>query len=213
MTSDPHVTTMLLERARENDREALNDLLAHVMPRIEAWVRKTRGRAVAGKFDTLDCTQDVAMNLVQYLPTVVVRDSDMFHGLLYRMIVNSLKNKYEYLMARRRRLTRERPLTLETGIDLEPADPAESPSEVAVRGERQAWLRFSLALLPAEDQELIFRHHYDGELFVDLAEKAGLAPDAIRMRFNRAMTKLNSIMGKLRRGETATVVADLGDDD
>ena len=206
-------TTYLLVRVREGDRRALEELLERILPRIEMWVRRKSGRDVASKFDPLDCVQDVALNLVQYLPKVEIQDSDALYGLLYRMAVNTLQSKREYLMARRRRLTLERPLDAGGSVTLDPPDQGESPSMQVSRAERQAWIRFALALLPEDDQELIFRHHYDGESFVEIGEARGTTPDTQRMRFNRAMAKLNSIVGKLKRGRAGELAAEFGEDD
>lgn len=205
-TGDPHPTTQLLERARGADRAALDQLLRHVWPRIVQWVRRERPEAVRGRYETLDCAQDVALGLVQYLPRVVVRDAATFDRILYRMIQNSMCAKLDYLTAQRRRIARERPL--DAAIDLDPPDPAPSPSQELARREEQAWIRFSLTLLPAEEQELILRHLYGGSSFAEIAAALGQNADAIRMRCNRALAHLGALMRRLRAGEAARLFAE-----
>jgi DNA-directed RNA polymerase specialized sigma24 family protein len=118
------------------------------------------------------------------------------------MIQNSLRNKYDYLTARRRSLAHEKPLDSDTVLDLDPPDPKGStPSSIVHKEESSAWIRLGLALLDADDQELVLRHQFDGESFPQIARSVNAAPDAVRMRFNRAVLKLNSVIGRLRRGE------------
>lgn len=178
----------------------MDALLSHIWPRLQQWVRYELGKNVRSKFDSMDCAQDVATNLIQYLPTVEISDSATFERILVRMIQNSIRNKHDYLMARRRRMTRERPLD-GTSICLDPPAQGDSPSLHAAKNERRAWVRFSLALLAPEEQELIFRHKFDGEPFVDMSNDLGLTADAVRMRYNRALSRLGGIMSRLKQGE------------
>lgn len=201
-----HETTLLLQRVKRQDQAALGELLRHLQPRIDRWVRRKRSPAVRARFETQDCSQDVVLNLIQYLPTMLIRDSDTFHALLYRMILNSLNNKQAYLMASRRRLTRERPLQTDASIALDPVGADTTPPDRKLeKSERDAWIRCAMSLLSADDQELIFRHHYDGQSFVEIGELLKSSPDAIRMRFNRAMTRMLSVIMKLREGRAAEV--------
>lgn len=204
---DDQTTLNLIRRTRDGDRAAMDELLRHVWPRIEGWIRRERGEAVRSRFDTIDCAQDVALGLVRYLPDVSIGDRETFHRILYRMIQNSLRNKYDYLMARRRRLTLEKPLAIDGPLELDPPDTRDSPSIEAGKAEMRAWIRFALALLPADEQELIFRRQFDGEAFADIGRALDLDPDAARMRFNRAMLKLNSLIRRLQQGDANALFA------
>lgn len=197
-------TTRLLELAQGGDRAALDDLLAQVMPLIERCVRREQGALIRSKYETVDCAQDVAIDLIRYLPRVQVNNRRTFHALLYRMVQSSLHNKYDFLTAHRRAITREKPLQAGTVLILDPPDPnAPTPSMVMAKEERRSWIRFALALLKPEEQELIFRHQFDDESFIEIGEALGTSPDAVRMRFNRALTRLNSMVGKLRQGQAS----------
>jgi RNA polymerase sigma factor (sigma-70 family) len=203
--------TRLLRRIRDNDSGALAELLGAYGAQIERWVRKERGQVVGSRFETMDCVQDVTLDLVRYLPNVKIADSQAFRALLYRMIQNSLRNKYDYLTARRRSLAREQPIGTDTVLDLDPPDPrASTPSSLVAKEERRAWIRLGLALLDGEDQEVVLRHQFEGESFTDMSRSLGSTPDAVRMRFNRALIKLNTVVGKLRRGKARELADDLG---
>jgi len=191
---------MWLERIRAREAGALSELLDRYLPLIEQWVKKERGDHLRDGFETLDCVQDVALDLVRYLPNVEIANTDAFRGLLYRMIQNSLRNKHHYLNVRRRALTREQPLGPGTILHLDPPDEKQpTPSVEVANKEQQAWIRFALALMDPEDQELIFRRHFDGEPFETIGR--GLGISSARMRFNRARAKLMVLVGRLRRGQ------------
>ena len=216
MTSQDHDvdrprTTLLIERARQQDEEALSELMDRYMPLIRHWVRDNAGPAVRARFETMDCIQDVVLQLLRYLPSVKIEDTEVFRRILYRMIQNSLRGKYEYLMACRRRMSLEQPLAGDTMLDLDPPDPdAPTPSQVVHNQERAAWLRLALPLLEPDQQELILSHKVEGKTFVTIGEERGESPDAVRMRFKRAMVKLSSTIGRLRRGEVRELVDDEG---
>jgi RNA polymerase sigma factor (sigma-70 family) len=204
MTDSTSPATVYLERIRAQDEGALSELMESYMPLIERWVRKERGDHLRDGFETLDCVQDVAVDLVRYLPNVRIENTDAFRGLLYRMIQNSLRNKHHYLNVRRRTLATDQPLGPDTVIRLDPPDEhMPTPSVEVGNQEQQAWLRFALALLESEEQELILRRHFDGEAFEEIGKSMGTTPDGARMRFNRARAKLMVLVGRLRRGECA----------
>lgn len=194
--------TLYLERIRSKDQTALSELLDSYLPLIEQWVRKERGEHLRAGFETLDLVQDVALDLVRYLPNVQITDTDAFRGLLYRMIQNSLRNKHHYLNIRRRTLAAEQPLGPGTVIRLDPADEHQpTPSVEMGNQEQQAWIRFALALMEPDDQELILRRHFDGEGFEDIGRELKITADAARQRFSRARAKLMVLVGRLRRGQ------------
>lgn len=194
--------TVLLERIQARDREALELLLERIQPKIQRWIRKERGQLIRSKWDTLDLSQDVALELFLYLPRIGRANSKVLESILYRMIQNTLRDKHDQLMALRRRVTREQPLAGESPLDLDrPVEQVETPSEVAERREEKAWVRLALPLLQAEDEELIIRVKMNQESYVEIGEQEGSSPDAVRMRCNRAMARLTRLVGLLRRGQ------------
>ena len=202
--ADVPQVTRYLERIRANDRSALAELLDRYLDTIERWIRRERGDLVRSGFDTVDCVQDVALDLVRYLPTVKLESTDAFRGLVYRMIQNSLRNKHRYLQVRRRSLALEQPLDTETVIDLDAEDrDAKGPATILDERERQAWIRFALALMEPDDQEILMRRLYDGEAFREIGRRFSIEADAARMRFQRAKTKLYLMIGRLQRGDVA----------
>ena len=62
-------------------------------------------------------------------------------------------------------------------------------------------MRLALELLDPEDRQLIVLRQWDNLEFNEIGEKMGLAPDAARMRFNRALPKLAMKVQQLQRGQ------------
>ena len=194
-------TTILLQRIHQNDRQALEELLVRLEPKIQKWVRSQRGQLIKRKWDTLDLSQDILMELVRYLPQVRSANSQVLDRILYRMIQNSLCDRHAQLTAARRNIAREQPLGSGTVLDLDPPrDKPETPSEVAAGREQKNWVRLALPLLPPGDEELLLRCKLGRESYVDFAKLEGTTPDAVRMRCNRALTRLTHLVGLLRRG-------------
>ena len=63
-------------------------------------------------------------------------------------------------------------------------------------------------LLSPDEQQIIHLREWDKNAFSDIANQIGTTEDAARMRFNRALKRLASIVIKLQRGELDAAVSD-----
>lgn len=202
-------TTVLLQRIRAQDKQALNDLLAQIQPEVEKCVRRIRSPQIKRYFDTLDTSQDFMVDLVRYLPGVQIEDGDTFRRLMFRMVKNTLLDQNDYIKAARRRLCDVQPLGSDTVLDLDlPRQIVSGPSTVVDQEEQNARIRLALGLLPPDEQELVLRHQFEHQTFGEIGKRMGLSEDAARMRFNRTMVKLTGLIGKLRRGDLKHVLDD-----
>ncbi len=203
-------TTMLLERARDRDAAALDELVKRLQPKIERWIRRERGDAIRQRFETMDLSQDVAMELIQFIPRLAVRNARVLDRVLYRMIRNTICDTSDRLSALRRRLTRERPLPSDTMLALDPpARKVPSPPQIADQNEQEAWKRVALALLPPADQELLLRRIEYREPWIDIGRSHDISADAARKKFSRVMARLVSIVSQLKRGGLERVLAEI----
>jgi RNA polymerase sigma factor (sigma-70 family) len=84
-------------------------------------------------------------------------------------------------------------------LNLDPSyQPVASPTQAAERSEQMAWFRLGLELLDPGDREVIVLRRYDELAFADIAEHTGTSPDAARMRYQRAVSKLGREVSSLR---------------
>ena len=100
------------------------------------------------------------------------------------------------LRAKPRRLLRYSVLCLDPR-----ARTGSSPSQQASRSEEEAWLRLALDLLEPDDRDVIVLREWAGESFGAIAARLGIAENAARMRFSRALGRLADRVEALRRGE------------
>ena len=70
-----------------------------------------------------------------------------------------------------------------------------------------------LELLGASQREVIVLRDYDRVSWIEVGERLGIAEDAARMRYRRAVDRLSDVVAQLRRRELAQVLADLPDED
>lgn len=204
---DKH-TTWILNRAREGRQDAMNELLRRLVPRIEQRVRREKGAMLSAHFDTQDFSQDVAMELLEYLPRVEFSDSDALERYLYAAVRNTLIDATRRLRQRRRDVARNRPLPTDSVLNLDPPAGAngQSPSQVAQTHEYHAWIRLALPLLGPDAESIFIRRKLQHEPTEAIAADLGITEAAARMRIRTAEVKLVSIIRKLRAGQLADLV-------
>jgi RNA polymerase sigma factor (sigma-70 family) len=75
------------------------------------------------------------------------------------------------------------------------------PGAAAERNETRDWVRLALELLEPDDRNVILWREYEEASFAEVAARLGVAEDAARMRFARALPKLAKKLKVLRAGE------------
>lgn len=202
--------TVLLQRAKSDDKKALEELLVRLAPEVDGWIRNERGRAIEAKFETIDLRQDFFVVFLNYLPNMSAKNEDTLRKLLYRMIQNMMRDRGKFLNRELRRFSREKPLPSDTILELDPPDALarkdRSPSSIIDENQEQAIMRVALALLEPEERELVVRHHIERESYVDIGADLGLEPDTVRMRCNRATANAVKLVGRVKRGEIARIL-------
>ncbi len=208
MSTVPDETLGLLERWHGGDRQALSQLVERDRRWVEERVRNRRGASLRRLSDTHDDVQDLMLRALQYSPRFLCRDRGQFRALLARMIENLLVDRSRSAAARNhdRRLDS---LFGDSRISLDPAiATADQPAEVAARNEEIAWMRLGLEFLDAEERDVIWRRQLLEQGFAEIAAEDGIAADAVRMRFNRAMLRLAGVVQRLQAGDLAQLLDD-----
>jgi len=199
-------TFLSLSNWNDGEEQALDSVLERQLPWIREQVRKRLTVLLRKKAETMDYVQDVVIQFMRYGPRFVVSDEKRLRGLLYRIVENSLHDKYDWFTARRRAISRERPLPGDTVVSLDPPQNSVStPSRNADRNEREAWIRLGLELLEPADRELIALRQWEKAPFDEIGKKLGLSSDAARMRYNRAVGHLGDKVAALRAGRIEAV--------
>lgn len=201
VATEPTRTADLLLRWHGGDREALAELLREEGAWITAQVRRRLGPSLRRGGDTVDHVQDMLVEVLTYAPRFVVEDRNHFRGLLARILENNLRDKHDWLNARRRAAAREQ--SLPSGTVLQLGISQTSPSAHADRNEQHAYLRLAMELLDPDERQVVLLRQWEELPFRAVAERIGIGEEAARTRFRRAVQRLAELVSQLQRGELA----------
>lgn len=199
-------TLELLRRWHGGDLEAV----ARLVERDREWVeaRLRRRRIARGDGDTHDDCQDLMLRVLRYAPRFVCANRSQFRGLLARMIENLVVDRARGRPGREiafASLTESRlDLTLGAGH-------ATDPGDAAARDEDRAWLRLGLEFLGDVDRDVVRQRHFEEREFAAIASSVGSSEDAVRMRYQRALLRLATIVQRLRGGEVERLLQQVDD--
>lgn len=210
--TDADDTAELLQRWHDGDRDALMTLVARDRDWIERRLRERRGALLRSFEETGDGVHDLMLRALDYAPRFLVANRRQFRALLLRMLGHQLADHA-------RRAEREpRPRTVSEAdasrarIGLLPDLSATPPDAAAARAEELAWMRIGLEFLPDLDRRLLYARVFEEHEFAAAGAVVGLAEDAARMRFRRALLKLAGVVQRLQHGELDTLCEREDDD-
>jgi RNA polymerase sigma-70 factor (ECF subfamily) len=197
----PDATHDLLCRWHKGERQALAQLLERDLPWLRDLIHRRLGPLLKRHGDTVDYVQDAMLEALSYGPKFVVSDLAQFRSLLARIVENMLRDRIEYLTAKKRDLGRQSPLPSGSVLDLDPAARSVTrPSEAADANENQTWVRLAVELLDPDDRKVILLREWHGLSFGDIAAEMGIQENTARMKFTRALPKLAEKLQKLKQG-------------
>jgi RNA polymerase sigma factor (sigma-70 family) len=167
------------------------------------------GPLLRKKAETTDYLHDAMVDFLCYGPKIMISDENHFQALMTRIVENALRDKYDWFKARRRSISKERPLPSDTVLHLDRPDAAvKTPSAEAQHHEREAWIRLGMEFLDPKDREILILQKWDDLSFVEIGKRLGISPDAARMRHNSAVDRLTEKVQMLRHGDLSQVLAD-----
>jgi len=198
--SPSDATILLLQRWHAGETAAFEALLVRHLPWLQTYVHRRLGHLLRTRGETADYVQEAMIDALRYGPRVVVKDEDQFRALLGRIVENVLRDENDRFRTKKRDAGRERELPADSVLDLDaPKRDVTRPSQAAAREEERAWLRLALECLPPLERRLILRRDFEDAAFAELGVELGLAEDAARMRYRRAVVKLAERMEQIQR--------------
>ena len=193
---------MLLARWRDGDQQAVNELLALVLPWLHSVVSRALGNQPRGAHDSMDHAQNAVMNFLRRGIRFVPATPAQFLGLMKRIAINQLKDHWR----RQKRAGRERhwgslvnsanPLS-DFGAD---SDSSNAPRRQAEQSEERQWVRLAMQFLSDDDRWVLSAGDGEEIGWAAVAAELGVTEDAARVRANRARPKLANLLRKLRAG-------------
>ena len=163
-------------------------------------MRKRRGAALRRHGETMDDFQELMLRALRYSPRFLCANRRQFRGLLARMIENLVTDRARSLSSRRHEVHLESisgsQLSLAAGTTK-----ATGPVDAAARNEDIAWMRFGLEFLGDADRDVVWQRQFEERSFVEIAVATNSTQDAVRMRFQRALLRLATIVQRLHAGD------------
>jgi RNA polymerase sigma-70 factor, ECF subfamily len=179
----------LLLKAQSGDGEALNELLARYLPRLQRWASGRLPSGVRTMLDTGDLVQDAVMNALRHLNTIEIRTESALQVYLRKAVNNRIIDLY--------RRAGRRPARQEIPEDVAAGGP--SPLEAAIGAEALECYDRALARLKDDDRQAIVLRVELGLDFGEIGTQLGKpSPDAARMAVARAIARLAEEMRRDR---------------
>jgi len=209
-------TRELLLRWHDGDQAALLELVQQDADWIAARVRRRMGPLLRRRAETQDIVQNTLLQVLHDGPRFVLSDREQLRKLLACMVENVLRVEANHQQAQRRDVRREAvPRAVpaagsQSVLSLDPPAAVTRPSEAAGRQEQRDWVRLALELLEPEDRNVVLWREYHELPFGEIAQRLGVAEDAARMRYNRALPKLAKQLVRLRAGRLDAVLDERG---
>lgn len=200
-------TSRLIPQWWPGDKEELDRILKNHLPWIQGYVHKKLNDFRRSKADTNDIVQEALIQFLRHGPRVRLKNDKQFRALLCKIVENVVCNKYDWFTARRRDLSRERPLPPDSILDLDPPEgKPETPSKIIQKQEEEAWARLGLELLEPKDREVIILRQWEDLSFTAIGKMLDLSKAGARKRYFKALNVLIKIVESLQRGQLNSIL-------
>ena len=136
------------------------------------------------KLSASDIVQSVIIDAQKSLPNCAAANREQFKAWLKQIMLNDIVNRFRYLRRQKRNFQLEQALPDEIECD------ATNPADSAQRNEHEHRLNRAIAKLPEDHQKVLFLRHRENHTFSEIGEMMHRSPDAVRMLWNRAISKL-----------------------
>lgn len=173
----------LLERAKQGDLRAFEQLLAEHLPRIRRFARSM----CKDPADADDLAQDALLKA--YLALRSYRFSSAFSTWLYRVVRNTCIDHARQAASR----TRAQATAAESEDD-RPTPETTPPDELLAQGQLRASLWDALRALPLEYRTTVVLFDVEGLSHEEVAAVEGVAVGTIKSRLSRGRSQLRTLL-------------------
>jgi RNA polymerase sigma-70 factor (ECF subfamily) len=181
------------------DPVAFAAFLEQRRPTLVAYVEGRLGTTLKGKVEPQDIAQDVAIKALRELPNTDFSDRDPFSWLCH-LAEQCVIDAHRHFAASKRAAGREQ------AGSVTPADGSQdliallaasmtTPTQAAVRDERETNLRAAISTLPEDQREVLRMRYVDGLATKDIAARMNKTDVAIRVLLTRLVQRLQELLG------------------
>ncbi|HTU27646.1 MAG TPA: sigma-70 family RNA polymerase sigma factor [Pirellulales bacterium] len=189
----------LLDRARQGDGAAEERLLAMCRNYLAVLAQREIGSWLRPKVDASDLVQQTLLEAHRGLARFEGRGQEAWLAWLRQILArNAVDLVRQFGQAEKRRVGREVSLAAVAGTasdaaPFEPADPAESPSQVVLQWERELHVADALARLSDDYQQVVLLRNVEQLPFDEVARRMNRSRPAVQMLWMRAIRQLQSL--------------------
>jgi len=188
--------TLLLERARQGDMAARNELFEKCRAYVSLVARAQVASWLQAKVDYSDVVQQTLLEAHRGLEHFRGTTDGEWLAWLRRIVqTNAADFVRRYATAGKRRAAREVSLDQRVGDDSQgfvrdPSDPGQTPSQIVLRREQELEISQAVSRLPEDYQEVIILRNLERLPFDEIARRLGRSRPAVQMLWMRALRKL-----------------------
>lgn len=176
-------TQDLVTAARAGDSVARNLLFERLRPRLVMWAAGHLGARLRGRVEPEDVAQEVLMAVDRDLGHFEGRSERSFGAWVFTVARNRVRDLADRVGALKRR-------TPSPSVHSQT-----SPSEAEGRREDVAQMLAALATLPEAERSVILLYRIEERPIEELAQLWRITPNAVRIRYCRALKALRAAMG------------------
>lgn len=202
MLANTPETQELLERARQGDQVAVEQLLGQFRESLRRMIALRLDPALTARLDASDVVQDVLVEASRRLDDYLRGSAMPFHLWLRHIAKDHVIDAHrKHRKAQRRSIDREqalvpRGLAENSSIDMmgQILDQEMTPATAAIRQELEQRLAQAIGMLEEDDREIILMRLYEQLSNQEIATVYGLSEPAAAMRYLRAVRRLQAFL-------------------
>jgi RNA polymerase sigma-70 factor (ECF subfamily) len=201
MDTNPDETKKLVERTRNGDVSAFEELFNRHRRRLQKAIALRMDRRVAARVDTSDVLQETYMEAFQRFPKYLRQEGMPFYLWLYWIALKKIIGLHRRHLGAGKR-------TVQLEVPLMPVDSSvhfvsgligrlPSPTQELANAELAERLRVALEQLNTDERDLILWRHFEQLSACDTAQLLNITEAAAKKRYIRAMERLRKILQDL----------------
>jgi RNA polymerase sigma-70 factor (ECF subfamily) len=194
-------TQVLLERIRNDESAAVDQLLAGHREPVRRMIEMRLDRAVAARVDASDVVQEVLLEASRRIRDYVREPSMPFHLWIRHIAKDHIVDAHRrHRLAKRRTVDREQSMRAvfadRSSVQLidELINRELTPASAAIRHEMQRRFQEVVDSMDDDDREVILMRHFEQLSNQEVAAALELTEAAASMRYLRAMRRLRELL-------------------
>ena len=187
-------TDALVCAAQGGDTAAQDELLRRNLPRLRAFVRLRTDRFLRAHESQSDLVQSTCREVLGSLAGLTYEGADAFHGWLYTVVLNKLREKARYHRADRRNPDREEREIADADGLVAAYAALGTPSEHATSAELAQRIEAAFERLEPDHREVVTLARLAGLPTASIARRMGRSEQAVRSLLSRALVRLSALL-------------------